>query len=76
MYDALVTSRSDNDQYAHVNNAVYYHLFDAIVNTYLIQHCALAPTQSDSDGNGGENHIGLVVSSFCEVCLTCFLVFC
>ncbi|KAG8215949.1 thioesterase thiol ester dehydrase-isomerase [Butyriboletus roseoflavus] len=56
------TRWSDNDQYAHVNNAVYYHLFDAIVNTYLIQHCGLTPTQPDLDGN----QIGLVVSSFCE----------
>jgi len=56
------TRWSDNDQYVHVNNAIYYHLFDAVVNTYLIQHCGLAPTQPDSDGN----QIGLVVSSFCE----------
>ncbi|KAF9219215.1 thioesterase [Gyrodon lividus] len=52
------TRWSDNDQYAHVNNAVYYHLFDAVVNTYLIEHCALDPTKSEQ--------IGLVVSSFCE----------
>ncbi|KAN0094905.1 HotDog domain containing protein [Tylopilus felleus] len=62
------TRWSDNDQYAHVNNAVYYHLFDAVVNTYLIQHCGLAPTQSrsGSDGSDGVDQIGLVVSSFCE----------
>ncbi|KIJ62100.1 hypothetical protein HYDPIDRAFT_114948 [Hydnomerulius pinastri MD-312] len=52
------TRWSDNDQYAHVNNAVYYHLFDAVVNTYLIERCGLDPTKSE--------HIGLVVSSFCE----------
>ncbi|KAI9569211.1 Thioesterase/thiol ester dehydrase-isomerase [Boletus coccyginus] len=61
---AYRTRWSDNDQYAHINNAVYYHLFDAIVNTYLVQHCGLAPTGPDSDGNGSQ--IGLVVSSFCE----------
>ena len=63
-------TRSDNDQYAHVNNAIYYHLFDAIVNTYLIQHCGLAPARQDSDSNSdseGDGQIGLVVSSFCEV---------
>ncbi|KAG6330157.1 hypothetical protein ID866_8935, partial [Astraeus odoratus] len=49
---------SDNDQYAHVNNVIYLHLFDAIVNTYLIEHCGIEPTKSE--------HIGLVVSSFCE----------
>ena len=50
--------RSDNDQYAHVNNSVYYHLFDSIVNTYLIEHCGLAPPNSAL--------IGLVVSSYCN----------
>ncbi|KAI0665372.1 thioesterase [Trametes maxima] len=48
----------DNDQYSHVNNSVYYHLFDSIVNTYLIQHAHLSPSQS--------RLIGLVVSSHCR----------
>lgn len=52
------TRWSDNDQYAHVNNAVYYHLIDAVVNAYLIEHCEMDPATS--------THIGLVVSSFCE----------
>ncbi|KAF8452350.1 HotDog domain-containing protein [Boletus edulis BED1] len=63
------TRWSDNDQYAHVNNAVYYHLFDAIVNTYLIQHCGLSPagpTRTDSGTDSDGDQIGLVVSSFCE----------
>jgi len=50
--------RSDNDQYSHMNNAIYYHLFDSIVNAYLSEHCGLSPISS--------SHIGLVVSSFCE----------
>lgn len=50
--------RSDNDQYSHVNNAVYYHLFDSVINAYLIAHCDLSPQASDS--------IGLVVSSHCQ----------
>ncbi len=50
------TFRIDNDQYSHINNSVYYHLFDSIVNTYLIQHAHLSPTTSPL--------IGLVVSSF------------
>ncbi|EGO01015.1 hypothetical protein SERLA73DRAFT_51623 [Serpula lacrymans var. lacrymans S7.3] len=49
------TRWSDNDQYSHINNSVYYHLFDSIVNAYLIQHCGLSPSQS--------TQIGLVVSS-------------
>ncbi|KAI8974032.1 thioesterase [Trametes punicea] len=48
----------DNDQYSHINNSVYYHLFDSVVNTYLIQHADLSPSTSP--------FIGLVVSSFCH----------
>jgi acyl-CoA thioester hydrolase len=44
-----------------MNNAVYYHLFDSIVNTYLIEQCGLDPKSSPL--------IGLVVSSYCQVCL-------
>ena len=51
-------SRSDNDQYSHINNSVYYHLFDSIVNAYLIAHCELSPQTSSS--------IGLVISSHCQ----------
>lgn len=50
--------RSDNDQYSHMNNAIYYHLFDSIINSYLILHCGLSPQSS--------HHIGLVVTSFCN----------
>lgn len=42
-----------------MNNAVYYHLFDSIVNTYLIEKCGLDPKSSPL--------IGLVVSSYCQV---------
>ncbi|KAG6861715.1 hypothetical protein C0995_012719 [Termitomyces sp. Mi166 len=38
--------RSDNDQYSHLNNSIYYHLFDSIINTYLIEHCGLEPNKS------------------------------
>jgi acyl-CoA thioester hydrolase len=52
------TRWSDNDQYAHVNNSVYYLLFDSVVNAYLIAHCGLDPPTSP--------HIGLVVHSHCD----------
>ncbi|CBX96714.1 similar to thioesterase family protein [Plenodomus lingam JN3] len=55
---AYRTRWSDNDQYHHLNNSVYYYLFDSIVNTYLIQHCALHPPTSPQ--------IGLVVHSHCD----------
>ncbi|KAI0640490.1 thioesterase [Trametes meyenii] len=48
----------DNDQYSHINNSVYYHLFDSVVNTYLIRHAHLSPSRS--------RLIGLVVSSYCH----------
>jgi len=44
--------------YSHMNNSIYYHLFDSIVNTYLINHCSLDPPTSKS--------IGLVVHSHCD----------
>ena len=44
--------------YHHLNNSVYYYLFDSVVNTYLIQHCALDPPTSAQ--------IGLVVHSHCD----------
>ncbi|RDB24034.1 hypothetical protein Hypma_008837 [Hypsizygus marmoreus] len=52
------TRWSDNDQYSHMNNSIYYHLFDSIVNTYLIEQCGMQPNKSPL--------IGLVVSSFCQ----------
>ncbi|KAF5366770.1 hypothetical protein D9758_006497 [Tetrapyrgos nigripes] len=52
------TRWSDNDQYSHINNSIYYHLFDSVVNTYLIEHCGQNPQTSP--------FIGLVVSSWCQ----------
>ncbi|KAG5363207.1 hypothetical protein CJU89_2371 [Yarrowia sp. B02] len=33
------TRWSDNDQYGHLNNAVYYHFYDALVNGYYWDEC-------------------------------------
>ncbi|KAJ4480866.1 thioesterase thiol ester dehydrase-isomerase [Lentinula aciculospora] len=52
------TRWSDNDQYSHINNSIYYHLFDSVVNTYLIECCGQNPQASPL--------IGLVVSSWCQ----------
>ncbi|KAM6503242.1 thioesterase [Amanita muscaria] len=52
------TRWSDNDQYSHMNNSVYYHLFDSVINIYLIEQCGFSPTSSDT--------IGLVVTSYCS----------
>jgi acyl-CoA thioester hydrolase len=48
----------DNDMYLHMNNSLYYHLFDSIVNSYLIDNCGRDPTSSAQ--------IGLVVHSHCD----------
>ncbi|KAJ5782538.1 Thioesterase superfamily [Penicillium paradoxum] len=71
--------RFDNDMYAHLNNAVYTHLFDTIANTWLIQECGMDPfsvnnptpapnTQpsnfpSPSNLAVGADQIGLIVST-------------
>ncbi|THV03555.1 thioesterase [Dendrothele bispora CBS 962.96] len=52
------TRWSDNDQYSHVNNSIYYHLFDSVVNTFLIECCGQNPQSSPL--------IGLVISSWCQ----------
>lgn len=41
-----------------MNNAVYYHLYDSIVNDYLARHCGVQATASPV--------IGLVVTSFSD----------
>ena len=41
-----------------MNNAVYYHLYDSIVNDYLAKHCGIQATSSPV--------IGLVVTSFSD----------
>ncbi|KAG0175745.1 hypothetical protein DFQ28_003223 [Apophysomyces sp. BC1034] len=47
---------SDQDQYGHINNAIYYHYIDTVVNEYLIEHCGLDPSSKTEP-------IGLVVTS-------------
>ena len=44
--------------YDHLNNSIYYFLFDSVVNTYLITHCGLHPPTSPQ--------VGLVVHSHCD----------
>lgn len=58
VFSALPTRWMDNDVYGHVNNVVYYSLFDTAVNGYLIESGALDIHQ------GGV--IGLVVETHCN----------
>ena len=55
---AATTRWKDNDPYGHLNNVVYYELFDAAVNALLIEAGLLDPASSPV--------IGLVVDSNCK----------
>ena len=54
----MATRWSDNDAYGHLNNVVYYALFDSAVNAILIEAGLLDPASSPI--------IGLVVESNCR----------
>ena len=55
---AMATRWSDNDAYGHLNNVVYYALFDSAVNAILIEAGLLDPASSPV--------IGLVAESNCS----------
>jgi acyl-CoA thioester hydrolase len=54
---SMTTRWSDNDVYGHLNNVVYYQLFDSAVNKLLVEAGLLDPVLSES--------IGLVAQSEC-----------
>jgi len=54
----ITTRCMDNDAYGHLNNVVYYSLFDSAVNGVLIEAGALDVKRSDC--------IGLVVETHCN----------
>ncbi len=54
----IATRWSDNDAYGHLNNVVYYALFDSAVNAILIEAGLLDPATSTI--------VGLVVESNCR----------
>ncbi|MDB6002048.1 MAG: thioesterase [Rhizobacter sp.] len=58
VFTTIATRWGDNDAYGHVNNVIYYALFDTAVNRYLIEAGAL-------DIHQGEV-IGLVVETHCN----------
>ena len=57
-FTAFATRWRDNDQYGHMNNAVYYELFDSAVNKFLIDSGILALA--------GDKSLFLVASSGCD----------
>ncbi len=54
----IATRWSDNDAYGHLNNVVYYALFDTAVNAILIEAGLLDPATSPI--------VGLVVETSCR----------
>jgi len=54
---SMTTRWADNDVYGHLNNVVYFQLFDTAVNTLLIEASLLDPLKSEA--------IGLVAQSEC-----------
>ena len=58
-YRRRITTRwTDNDVYGHVNNAVYYHYFDSVINALLIE-------QGGLDIHDGQT-VGFIVRSECD----------
>lgn len=57
-FTSLSTRWMDNDAYGHLNNVVYYSLFDSAVNAYLMARGVLDPAHSPV--------IGLVVDTGCS----------
>ena len=50
VHRAATTRWSDNDMYGHLNNAVYYQLFDAAINGWIIEQSGLDPLAAPSMG--------------------------
>ena len=47
-FKAMETRWSDNDQFGHVNNVVYYSFCDTAVNRYLIEACGFDPAGAEA----------------------------
>ena len=41
------TRFGDNDIFGHLNNVIYYALFDSVINKFLIKRCIYRPLKSD-----------------------------
>lgn len=49
-FRSIPTRWSDNDQYGHVNNVVYYSFFDTVISLFLIGEAGLDPQQGPTIG--------------------------
>ena len=45
--ETVDTRFGDNDIFGHLNNVVYYSLFDSVINRFLIYSCGYDPLKSD-----------------------------
>ena len=45
--ERIDTRFGDNDIFGHINNVIYYSLFDSVINRFLITNCQYDPFNSD-----------------------------
>ena len=45
--ETMDTRFGDNDVFGHLNNVVYYSLFDSVINRFLIHKCEYDPIRSN-----------------------------
>ncbi len=50
VHRAVTTRWSDNDMYGHLNNAVYYELFDSAINGWQAEHVTVDPMTDATQG--------------------------
>jgi acyl-CoA thioester hydrolase len=50
VHQPVTTRWSDNDMYGHLNNAVYYELFDSAINAWQAGQVAVSPTSDATQG--------------------------
>ena len=55
---SATTRWSDNDMYGHLNNAVYYQLFDTAINSWIIEEAGIDPVSAPE--------LGVVAESGCR----------
>ena len=46
-FEEVDTRFGDNDIFGHLNNVVYYSLFDSVINRFLIKKCKYNPFTSE-----------------------------
>ena len=60
---AMTTRWSDNDVFGHLNNAVYYELFDSAINRWVGQATGMDPGSLPAMGVVAETMVALTVAA-------------